>query len=317
MAPPLTHGSRTGPIPRLARLLAVLMPLLPLSIAATPAHAAFPGANGRIVFDTADNPDGSQIYTANPDGSDLQQLTHLRDGAAAFMPRWSAGGGRIAYVSNATGNDELWTMRADGAGKRQITDEPGVGHYWPTWTPAGGIVFQRCDFTTFGSCSISAVRRDGSHLRTIVGGHWHPGAPAVSPDGTWIAFVSDKGGYDSRLWLVHPDGSDSHVVGDLAVLTPDRPDWAPDGSMLTFTGDRHNGKVFVISPDGTGLQVVTPIDTGRILGSFAPDGTAMVAVDLGLCDCSRSLVVTDTDGVATGTVTSDPYVTFSDWGVAA
>jgi hypothetical protein len=71
MAPPLTHGSRTGPIPRLARLLAVLMPLLPLSIAATPAHAAFPGANGRIVFDTADNPDGSQIYTANPDGSDL------------------------------------------------------------------------------------------------------------------------------------------------------------------------------------------------------------------------------------------------------
>lgn len=312
MAPP--------PIQRLARrclLAALLTPLLSLGPAAAPAQAAFPGANGRIVFDTADDPHGSQIYSVNPDGSGLQQLTHLQNGAAAFMPRWSAGGGRIAYVSNRSGNDELWTMRADGSGKRQVTDEPGIGNYWPTWTPGGRIVFSRCDFTAFGTCTISAVWRDGSHMQTIVGGHWHHGAPSVSPDGTWIVFGSDKGGYDSRLWLVHPDGSDLHVLGDLAVLTPDRPDWAPDGSMLTFTGDRHHGKVFVISPDGTGLVNLTPVDTGRIFGSFAPDGTAMVATDLAECDCSRSLVVTDTDGFATATISSEPWVTFSDWGVAA
>jgi TolB protein len=291
--------------------------LVVLAVSAPAANAAFPGPNGRIVFDTADSPAGSQIFAVNPDGSDLQQLTHVPEGAAAFMPRWSAGGGRIAYVSNKSGNDELWTMRADGTGKRQVTDEPGVGHYWPTWTPGGRIVFSRCDFTRFGTCTISVVRRDGSHMQTIVGGNWHHGTPSVSPDGTWIAFGSDKGGYDSRVWLVHPDGSDLHVLGDLAALTPDRPDWAPDGATLTFTGDRHHGKVFAISPDGTGLANLTPPDTNRIFGSFAPDGTAMVATDLGGCDCSRSLVVTDTDGVATATLSSDPWVTFSDWGVAA
>ena len=318
MAPPLTPGSSRETVHRLRRrgLFVVLVaPLLALGIGGTPAHATFPGANGRIVFDTADSPDGSQIYTANPDGSDLLQLTHLRHGAAAFMPRWSADGTRIAYVSSRSGNDELWIMRSDGTGKRQITDEPGVGHYWPTWTPGGGIVFSRCDFTTFGSCSISAVRRDGSHMRTIVGGHWHSGQPAVSPDGSWIAFTSDKGGYDSRLWLVHPDGSELHIVGDLAPYTPDRPDWAPDGSTIAFTGDRHFGRLYIVAPDGSGLHTITG-DSPQIFGAFSPDGTRFAAVGLTECQCSRSLDVLDTDGGAVGTVSTNPDVTFLDWGVA-
>jgi TolB protein len=285
--------------------------------AAAPARAAFPGANGRIVFDTADSPDGSQIYAVNSDGTGLTQLTHLRHGAAAFDPRWSADGRRIVYTSNASGNDELWTMRWDGTRQRQITDEPGIGHYQPAWTPAGAIVFSRCDFTAFGTCTISAIRRDGSHLHTIVAGHWHHGQPIVSPDGTWIAFTSDKGGYDSRIWLVHPDGTDLHQVGDLAVLRPDRPDWAPDGSLLTFTGDPHSGKVFVMSPDGTGLRSITPDPGTRILGVYSPDGTKMAVVDLGVCDCSRSFIATDTDGNALITLSSVPDITHADWGVAA
>jgi Tol biopolymer transport system component len=277
------------------------------------AHATFPGENGRIVFDTADGP-APQIYTVNPDGSDVQQLTHIRHGAA-FMPRWSADGRRIAYVSDASGNDELWTMRADGTHKRQITDEPGVGHYWPTWTPTGWIVFSRCDFTAFGTCTIDAVRRDGSHPRTIVGGHWHHGQPAVSPDGDWIVFTSDKGGYDGRMWLVHPDGTGLHLVGESPAMFADRPDWAPDGSLITFTGDPHFGRVFVIAPDGSGLQPITDF-LGQIFATFSPDGTRMVLLNDVGCDC-RTLELIDTGGSELGTVSSMQGITFSDWGVAA
>jgi TolB protein len=318
MTPPPTPGSSRETVHRLTRrgLLVVLSaPLLALGIGGTPAHATFPGSNGRIVFDTADSPDGSQIYSVNPDGSDLLQLTHLRHGAAAFMPRWSANGRRIAYVSNVSGNDELWTMRWNGRGKQQITDEPGVGHFWPTWTPDGAIVFQRCDFTAFGTCTISIVRRDGSDMRVIVAGHWHHGQPAVSPDGDWIVFTSDKGGYDGRLWLVRPDGTGMHLVGEPPVLFADRPDWAPDGSMITFTGEPRFGRVYFVAPDGTGLHTVTG-DTPQIFGVLSPDGTRMVLLHDVECDC-RALRLADTEGHLLGTVTSLPGVTFSDWGVAA
>ena len=295
---------------------ALMAPLLVLGVVAAPAaNATFPGSNGRIVFDTAEDPAGSQIFTIEPDGSGLVQLTHLRR-ATAFMPRWSANGRRIAYVSDASGSDELWTMRADGSRQRQVTDEPGVGHYRPTWAPGGGIVFSRCDFTAFGTCTISAVRPDGSNMRTIVGGHWHHGQPAVAPDGTWIAFTSDKGGFDSRLWLVRPDGSDLHLVGDLVKLVPDRPDWSPDGSHLTFTGDPRAGKAFTIEPDGSDLTSITPVPVERVFPSYSPDGTQMAVLhDADSPD--RTLIRTDTDGNELGPIMSIPGITFADWGVAS
>ena len=61
-------------------------------IAAGQARAAFPGANGRIVFET--NRDGNEeIYTMNADGTNRVDLT--RNPADDTDPRWSADGSRI------------------------------------------------------------------------------------------------------------------------------------------------------------------------------------------------------------------------------
>lgn len=299
--------------PRLLRrsLGSALVALSMLGVAGVPAaHATFPGANGRIVFDTADSPDGSQIYTIEPDGSDLVQLTHLTDGGA-FDPRWSANGRRIVYTRSEPGSDELWTMRWDGSHQQQITDEPDIGHYTPAFRPGGGIVFARCDFTSSGECSLSSVRRDGSHMRTIVGGYWHHVQPVVSPDGGWIVFVSDKGGYDGRMWMVHPDGTDLHRVGEPPALFADRPDWAPDGALITFTGNPVSAETHIIAPDGSGLEVIAP----RLFAVYSPDGTEMAALDDPDCAC-RTLVATDPDGNELRTITSMPGVTHVDWGVA-
>jgi hypothetical protein len=51
------------------------------------AHAKVPGSNGRIVFDNDDGP----VYTVEPDGSDLRQVTSGHDQA-----HWSSDGSRIA-----------------------------------------------------------------------------------------------------------------------------------------------------------------------------------------------------------------------------
>ena len=72
------------------RRLAVAVAATILVVGAAPARAAFPGENGRIVFDTAwtwFNGQGmSEIYSVAPDGSHLRRLTHMGPDASAWHP---------------------------------------------------------------------------------------------------------------------------------------------------------------------------------------------------------------------------------------
>ena len=91
---------------------------VPLALAA-PAHAAFPGDNGKILFATSE-PSHTDAYTVNPDGSGFQGL--IIRGSISYTPRleWSADGSRLAA---GTYNGFL-TYRADGTDERvAVTDD--------------------------------------------------------------------------------------------------------------------------------------------------------------------------------------------------
>src|SRR3712207_4079532 len=60
-------------------------------------------------------------------GASARRLT---EGRGHARPRWSPDGRRLAYLRH--GN--LWTMRADGTGKRQLTTRPAGG---ASWSPDG------------------------------------------------------------------------------------------------------------------------------------------------------------------------------------
>ena len=55
--------------------------------------------------------------------------------------------------------------------------------------------------------------------------------PRFSPDGSQIAFVSDRAGGDN-LWIMNADGSDAHAVTDEAEHLVHNPSWSPDGKYL-------------------------------------------------------------------------------------
>jgi hypothetical protein len=84
-----------------ARVRVVALVVIALAaVAALPAAAKVPGPNGRIAFARIVNPDtGDSItYTANPDGSHLQQLFSAD---YSGNPRWSPDGSRVAVLSAA------------------------------------------------------------------------------------------------------------------------------------------------------------------------------------------------------------------------
>jgi Tol biopolymer transport system component len=84
-----------------------------------PAHATYPGKNGRIAFGRY-NPGigGWQLYTVNPDGSDVQPLTVV----SSFLSDWRADGKRIAFdFADSDGNEQIATINPDGSNMQQIT----------------------------------------------------------------------------------------------------------------------------------------------------------------------------------------------------
>src|SRR5258707_968040 len=93
-----------------------------------PAHATFPGKNGKIVFNLP--PD---VYTINSDGSDVRQLTGFTDGTFIDAPAWSPDGSQIIFVVVPPGDSiigQLWVMNADGSNlHRLFTDDPSYGDY--------------------------------------------------------------------------------------------------------------------------------------------------------------------------------------------
>jgi TolB protein len=73
-----------------------------------------------------------------PDGTDLRELT---DGSFGnFVATWSPNGEEISFGSNRSGSYEVWSIRRDGSGLRQITDTPErhtIGGYW---SPDGSLM---------------------------------------------------------------------------------------------------------------------------------------------------------------------------------
>jgi len=89
-------------------------------LTAIPAHATFPGKNGKIAF----KQDG-EIFTMNPDGSEIRQLTHLGPDNSADFPSWSAGGKQIVFneFPPPDGVPQLWVMNADGSDQHLVFAE--------------------------------------------------------------------------------------------------------------------------------------------------------------------------------------------------
>jgi Tol biopolymer transport system component len=159
-------------------------------VAADPAHATFPGADGRIAytwsrggdgFETGPHPRLVGVFSIDPDGR-ARRLVAGR----ARAPRYSPSGRSIAFSRSL----RVWVARADGSRARPVSPRGwpvGPGEY--AWSPRGTrLAFVR----GFGEATVRGalytVRPDGSGLRLLLKvpqglairpGAWSPGGKAI------------------------------------------------------------------------------------------------------------------------------------------
>ncbi len=96
-------------------------------------------------------------------------------------------------------------------------------------------------------------------------------SPAFSPDGTKIAFVSDRGG-SPQVYIMNASGKGRPKRVTFEGNYNTSPAWSPDGRSITYVG-RTNGKnqIFVVKFDGTDLRQLTNVGSNEG-PSFSPDG---------------------------------------------
>jgi hypothetical protein len=235
------------------------MMLFAVLFAPVSADASFPGQNGKIAFVRVD-PDGfggnEEIYSVNPDGTGLRNLTNHPDDDSA--PAWSPDGSAIAFQRRTEdGQIDVWVMDANGKGAVQIT-HGGGGE--PAWSgDASHMVLS-------GTYVIRMP--DGRHVAGPSGGlepSWSPVAERI----VRMDYYQDgTNPVPTGLTTAAPDGSDPVSVTE----APDTdPDWAPAGDEILFA--RVNQGMWTVPSGGGAAAPVAGSNSSDWQPVYSPDGT--------------------------------------------
>lgn len=193
--------------------------------------------------DPKDYPKGSELYMSDLDGKNVKRLTNNKvyDAEAAVSPdgKW------ILFGRDIDGKMDLWVMKSDGTGEKQITftDEwqEGGAQFMPDSNTILTRAWKREDQAQrMMPMQIFTVKRDGSERKQITseaGTNW---APFPAPDGKHFAFVKILTDTPRPNWEIFMMDMET---GKQTRLTYNPgfdgfPSISPDGKWLAFSSGR-------------------------------------------------------------------------------
>ena len=283
-------------------------------------HAVFAPDGSRIAF-VSDRDGQSNVWVMNADGSNPRRVSNQREKRVA-LPAWTPDGNyivaRTGGDSNNDGRGELWMWHVDGGTGVRLTGET-VNASWPDVSPDGRYIYyeevvnvpgdrnparglyqlRRLDRQTGNVLEITSgvgPLQDGGGGRRSSGGAV---APAVSPDGRWLAFgrripdgtqmvAGHEYGPRTALWL-----RDLHTGAERIVMDPITTDvqernnngalprysWMPDGKSIVIP---EGGKLRRL--DVASGKVTTIPFTARVEQPISEQVYAPIRIDDGPVD---------------------------------
>jgi dipeptidyl aminopeptidase/acylaminoacyl peptidase len=209
---------------------------------ATPAASSGPAPAG------SSEPPRAQVYLLSMNGGEARRITNLKNGVSVF--RWSPDGARLVIVSR----------NGPGDNRTENKDRSDVRHYKNSsykFNDTGWFDDRR---THLWVVEVKA----GSAKQITEGDDWNDSDPQWSPDGTRLAFVSNRTGKEyednrnSDVWVISAEGGKLTRISDHDEADS-QPRWSPDGKWIAFTGeihDRDHPKIYLAPSTGGAPSVL-------------------------------------------------------------
>jgi TolB protein len=191
------------------------------------------------------------IFTANPDGSNVKQLTNTPGYDAETTI--TLNGKKLVFTSMRGGDLDIYTMDADGKNVRQLTNELGYDG-GPFWSYDGKQIVYRA---------------------------YHPQSEQDKQDYRDLLKQNLIHPTTLEIWVMNADGSNTRQVTRNGKANFG-PYFFPDGKRIIFASNMDDPKsgrnfdLYKINVDGSGLERITYNDTFDGFPMFSPDGKKLV-----------------------------------------
>jgi acid phosphatase type 7 len=281
------------------------------------AEGAYPGADGRIVYEARTSASRGVLYVREPGARRVLAVRAVRGARdAVFSPH----GRRIAFAAQGT----TWIMQADGADLRSVTAAAGPAGE-PTWSPAGDelafaggsrgrrdilrvssaacapvpvvsspaderspawsvrdeIAFVRS--TRLGGDEIYVVDASTGATRRLTRSRADESTPNWSPDGSRVAFIRRRDAVRD-LYVMDARGGRARRLTTGQVASD--PAWSPDGRRIAFAMRvRGRRQLFVIGANGRRLRQLTRSPSAPAAPDWQPAGADPVIAAAGDIAC--------------------------------
>jgi len=188
------------------------------------------------------------IYTLPIEGGKAK----LIDGGMAFdsQPRFSPDGQWIAFLSDREGSENVWIMKADGTGAKQVSKDPNNEFASPSWDPSGKYIYVSKTKFGIGPREIWMYHVDGGTGIQITKSKPSPTTPrdqrtsdmgvVASPDGRYLYYAERKRdfSYNSMFPLWQIKRKDRKTGDEDTIIEQPRsamrPLLSPDGKFLLY-----------------------------------------------------------------------------------
>jgi serine/threonine-protein kinase len=187
------------------------------------------------------SPDGKRVvfYTAGTDERvwvyeiDRGTLSPLVNEGQNYFPIWTPDGKRVVFGSAASGQVNLFWKSADGTGpaERLTTDEHT--QFPSSWSPDGKtLAFFERESTTKTNINVLSLGSDPAKSQPFIQAPFYNQYPEFSPDGHWLAYVSNESGRDEVYVKPYPGPGSKQQVSIEGGIAPA---WARNGRELFYT----------------------------------------------------------------------------------
>ena len=207
----------------------------------------------------------ADLFRISVDGRDEIQLTN--EARLILGHAWTRDGLSLLFSSNRSGRFGLWRVGLDG-GEPAAVPADGWNIEKVSVARAGHrIVYEAWIYDT--NIWLAPID-DGREPKRIISSTLWDRHPTVSPDGSRIAFVSNRTG-SWEIWTSGADGMDQAQMTRIGGPLVSVPRWSPDGARIAFqTNDRSSARIAILDVASGAVTPFTGSESDDVAPSWSP-----------------------------------------------